>query len=113
MGALFCLFGAIFPPVHAEIFTALVHMEGLVELEGELASQLRDYIRREKDRLRELERWDMCLFADDSYFHVILLATCVIIVGVTWWMPCHTVGVMSCVTLWVSCHVSHCGCHVT
>ena len=54
-----CLFGAIFPLVHAEIFTALVHMEGLVELEGELACQLRDYIRREKDRLRELERWDM------------------------------------------------------
>ena len=105
VGALFCLFGAIFPPVHAEIFTALVHMEGLVELEGELASQLRDYIRREKDRLRELERWDMCLFADDSYLYVILLVACVIIVGVTWWMPCHTMGVMSCVTLWVSCHI--------
>lgn len=70
VGALFCLFGAIFPLVHAEIFTALVHMEGLVELEGELASQLRDYIRREKDRLRELERWVMCLFDVDMYLHV-------------------------------------------
>ena len=56
VGTLFSLLGAIVLPVHSEMFTALVHMEGLVELEGTLASELRGYIRREKDRLRELER---------------------------------------------------------
>ena len=66
MGALFCLFGAIFPLVRGELFTALVHMEGLVELEGELTSKLRSYIRREKDRLRELERWNVHLFVAET-----------------------------------------------
>lgn len=56
VGALFCLYGAVVLPVHSEMFTALVHMEGLVELEGSLASELRGYIKREKDRLGELER---------------------------------------------------------
>ena len=56
LGGLLCLLGAISPLVRSEMFTALVHMEGLVKLEGELASELRGYIRREKDRLRELER---------------------------------------------------------
>jgi prolyl 4-hydroxylase len=39
-----------------EMFTALVHMEGLVELEEELSNQLRQYIEMEKTRLAELER---------------------------------------------------------
>ena len=52
--------------MHAEMFTALVHMEGLVELEGELASELRSYIRREKDWLCELERWSVRLFVAET-----------------------------------------------
>ena len=64
--ALLCLFGAIFPLVRAELFTVLVHMEGLVELEGELASELRSYIRREKDWLCELERWNVHLFVAET-----------------------------------------------
>ena len=107
VGALLCLFGAIFPLVRAELFTALVHMEGLVELEGELASELRSYIRREKDRLRELERWSVRLFvvetctfvsatSSSSWFHVSPTSTRVM--GDSWWKLCVLL---------------HCGCHVT
>ena len=108
VGALFCLFGAIFPIVHAEIFTALVHMEGLVELEGELSSQLRDYIRREKDRLRELERWDMCILSCHPTSGMCYHRGCHMVDVVSHCgchVMCHTVGVMSCVTLWMSCHI--------
>ena len=52
--------------MHAELFTVLVPMEGLVELEGELASELRRYIRRKRDRLRELERWSVRLFVVET-----------------------------------------------
>ena len=43
-------------PAMSEMFTALVHMEGLVELEEDLAGQLRNYIQKEKNRLTELEK---------------------------------------------------------
>ena len=84
MGALLCLFGAILPLVRAKLFTALVHMEGLVELEGKLASELRSYIRRERDQLCELERWsvrlfvvEMCTFMSASLAQTVHVRSCV------------------------------------
>ena len=37
--------------VCGEVFTALVHMEGLLELEGELLASLNSYITAERQRL--------------------------------------------------------------
>ena len=38
------------PAARGEVFTALVHMEGLLELERELLSGLNEYIAAEKRR---------------------------------------------------------------
>lgn len=38
------------PPTHGELFTALVHMEGLLDLEVELLGSLNSYITAERER---------------------------------------------------------------
>lgn len=44
------LLGQTAIPAECELFTALVHMEGLLELEVELLSSLNTYISVEKER---------------------------------------------------------------
>jgi len=44
------LLGQIMSPSRCELFTALVHMEGLLDLEVELLSSLNAYITAEKER---------------------------------------------------------------
>lgn len=51
--ALVCLALALWPPtVRGEVFTALVHMEGLVALEKELLGGLEAYLQLERERCR-------------------------------------------------------------
>ena len=44
------LFQGLLDPVKGELFTALVHMEGLLDLERELLASLNAYIVAEKER---------------------------------------------------------------
>lgn len=44
-------------PVRAEMFTALVHMEGLVALEKELLAGLESYLQVERERLNRIEKF--------------------------------------------------------
>lgn len=44
------LLGQVVVPSRCELFTALVHMEGLLQLEMELLSSLNSYIVAEKER---------------------------------------------------------------
>ena len=54
---LLCSLGVVIPSlVCGEMFTALVHMEGLVELEEQLVQHLKSYIRKEEERLGELKK---------------------------------------------------------
>ena len=45
-----CLLWLSVGPVQSEMFTALVHMEGLMDLEMELLGSLNSYITAEKQR---------------------------------------------------------------
>lgn len=53
-------------PVRAEMFTALVHMEGLVALEKELLAGLESYLQVERERLEismtNLVRTFVCMY---------------------------------------------------
>lgn len=47
----FILIGTCFVSfTNGEMFTALIHMEGLLDLERNLLGQLNDYISKEKER---------------------------------------------------------------
>lgn len=54
MGAVTVIFllalGQMLVPSEGELFTALVHMEGLLQLEMELLASLNSYITAEKER---------------------------------------------------------------
>lgn len=50
LGISLILLGQVMSPGRCELFTALVHMEGLLELEMELLSSLNSYIVAEKER---------------------------------------------------------------
>jgi prolyl 4-hydroxylase len=55
--SLFLMVALSLPRCNGEMFTALIHMEGLLGLERELLHQLNTYIVTEKNRLKELEEF--------------------------------------------------------
>lgn len=56
LGICLILLGQVMIPSRCELFTALVHMEGLLDLEVELLASLNSYITAEKERFATKEQ---------------------------------------------------------
>lgn len=70
LGICLILLGDVMIPSRCELFTALVHMEGLLELEKELLASLNSYITAEKERCVERgPSIDVC-----TYLYVVKVA---------------------------------------